>query len=122
MSSSFPLLQRVWGLGGAWLLYCALNWASAVFVWAIVPETEGLSLEEIHLSMRAWRRAPAAAGAAEATPYRRSRRVPLQLGLGESGGNTSPDNQHQVDLGASHEDDYEEESPPYGLHIPSSTS
>lgn len=37
---------------GSWLLYCLLNLASAAFVWRMVPETEGLTLEEIHLRLR----------------------------------------------------------------------
>jgi MFS transporter, SP family, xylose:H+ symportor len=47
LTYTFPLLNRAIGTSGAFLIYAAICFAGAVFVFAAVPETNGRPLESI---------------------------------------------------------------------------
>jgi len=47
LTYTFPLLNRAIGTSGAFLIYAAICFAGAVFVFAAVPETNGRPLEDI---------------------------------------------------------------------------
>jgi len=47
LTYTFPLLNRVIGTSGAFLIYAAICFAGAVFVFAAVSETKGRSLESL---------------------------------------------------------------------------
>lgn len=42
-----PLPQATFGTAGTFLLFAVVAVAAVVFIWKLVPETKGLSLEEI---------------------------------------------------------------------------
>ena len=46
VSASFPSLSA-WSGGGTYLIYAAMSLLSALFVWRLVPETKGKSLEDM---------------------------------------------------------------------------
>ena len=46
VSSTFPSLSA-WSVGGTYLLYAAMSLLSIIFVWRMVPETKGKSLEDM---------------------------------------------------------------------------
>lgn len=47
VSFSFPLALERLGIGSVFAIYCVICLASLLFSWRIVPETKGLSLEQI---------------------------------------------------------------------------
>lgn len=47
VSSSFPSLSA-WNIGGTYLIYAFFSLASAIFVWKLVPETKGKTLEDMN--------------------------------------------------------------------------
>lgn len=49
LSYTFPILTQSIGEGWTFMLYVAVTLISAVFVWKLLPETKGKSLEEIEL-------------------------------------------------------------------------
>jgi len=49
LSYTFPILTQNIGEGWTFMLYVAVTLVSAIFVWKLVPETKGKSLEEIEL-------------------------------------------------------------------------
>ena len=52
VSSTFPSLSA-WSVGGTYLIYAVMSLLSAVFVWRMVPETKGKTLEDMSAL---WRR------------------------------------------------------------------
>lgn len=46
VSATFPSLSA-WSVGGTYLIYAAMSLLSALFVWRLVPETKGKSLEDM---------------------------------------------------------------------------
>ncbi len=52
VSSTFPSLSE-WSTGGAYLIYAAFSLLSAIFVFKMVPETKGKTLEDM---TRLWRK------------------------------------------------------------------
>ena len=46
VSATFPSLSA-WSVGGTYLIYAAMSLLSAFFVWRLVPETKGKSLEDM---------------------------------------------------------------------------
>jgi len=46
ISSTFPSLSE-WSIGGAYIIYGAFSLLSALFVWKMVPETKGKTLEQM---------------------------------------------------------------------------
>ena len=52
VSATFPSLSS-WSVGGTYAIYAAMSLLSAIFVWRLVPETKGRSLEDMS---RLWRR------------------------------------------------------------------
>ena len=52
VSSTFPSLSA-WSVGGTYLIYAVMSLLSAIFVWKMVPETKGKTLEEMSAL---WRR------------------------------------------------------------------
>ncbi|NDV64389.1 D-xylose transporter XylE [Bacteroides sp. 224] len=46
VSSTFPSLSE-WSIGGTYLIYATFALLSAIFVWRLVPETKGKTLEEM---------------------------------------------------------------------------
>ena len=46
VSSTFPSLSA-WSVGGTYLIYAVMSLLSAIFVWKMVPETKGKTLEEM---------------------------------------------------------------------------
>ncbi len=46
VSSSFPSLSE-WSVGGTYLIYAIFSLLSALFVWKMVPETKGKTLEDM---------------------------------------------------------------------------
>ena len=54
VSSTFPSLSE-WNIGGTYMIYAIFSFMSAVFVWKMVPETKGRTLEEM-ASM--WKKGP----------------------------------------------------------------
>ena len=46
VSSTFPSLSA-WSVGGTYLIYAAMSFLSIIFVWRMVPETKGKSLEDM---------------------------------------------------------------------------
>jgi MFS transporter, SP family, sugar:H+ symporter len=47
VSQTFPVMLDSWGPGPVFLGYAGMGLLAALFVWALVPETKGRSLEEI---------------------------------------------------------------------------
>lgn len=54
VSVTFPSLCT-WSVGGTYCIYALMSLASAIFVWYLVPETKGKTLEEMSAL---WRRTP----------------------------------------------------------------
>lgn len=52
VSATFPSLSA-WSVGGTYIIYAAFSLLSAIFVWRIVPETKGKTLEEMN---RIWKK------------------------------------------------------------------
>lgn len=52
LSYTFPILTSSVGEGWTFMIYCGVTLASAIFVWLLLPETKGKSLEEIELYWR----------------------------------------------------------------------
>ena len=52
VSSTFPSLSA-WNIGGTYMIYTIFAFLSAVFVWRLVPETKGKTLEDMS---RLWRK------------------------------------------------------------------
>ena len=50
---SFPLMMAHWGGGGTFAFFIAFNAVAWIFSWSFVPETQGKSLEQIQLELRA---------------------------------------------------------------------
>ena len=50
---SFPLMMAHWGGGGTFAFFIAFNVIAWIFSWSFVPETQGKSLEQIQLELRA---------------------------------------------------------------------
>ena len=48
--ATWPLLSGTLGAGGGFGVYALVNWAAAAFVYAVVSETRGRSLEELQSS------------------------------------------------------------------------
>ena len=46
VSATFPSLS-VWSVGGTYCIYALMSFLSALFVWKMVPETKGKTLEEM---------------------------------------------------------------------------
>ena len=53
VSLTFPPLLDALGVGGLFLIYTFICIGAAVFVWTLVPETKGRSLEQIENDLRA---------------------------------------------------------------------
>jgi SP family xylose:H+ symportor-like MFS transporter len=51
VSSTFPSLSA-WSVGGTYMIYAVFSLLSAIFVWKMVPETKGKTLEDMS---RLWR-------------------------------------------------------------------
>jgi SP family arabinose:H+ symporter-like MFS transporter len=49
LSITFPILTGAIGQGATFLIYAIITMCSAIFVWRLLPETKGKSLEEIEL-------------------------------------------------------------------------
>ena len=49
LSYTFPILTQHIGEGWTFMLYVLVTAMSAIFVWKLVPETRGKSLEEIEM-------------------------------------------------------------------------
>lgn len=49
LSYTFPILTQNIGEGWTFMLYVVVTALSAIFVWKLVPETRGKSLEEIEV-------------------------------------------------------------------------
>ena len=47
LTFGFPILKDTVGMAGTFWLYAAICFAGFVFVWFLVPETKGKSLEQI---------------------------------------------------------------------------
>jgi hypothetical protein len=56
----FPVLRNRLGVAGIFFLFAALLLPQLFFIWKVMPETKGRTLEEIE---RSWRSAPIAADA-----------------------------------------------------------
>ena len=54
VSSTFPSLSE-WNIGGNYMIYAIFSFMSAVFVWKMVPETKGRTLEEM---ASLWKKGP----------------------------------------------------------------
>ncbi len=52
VSSSFPSLSY-WSVGGTYIIYAVFSLLSAIFVWKMVPETKGRTLEDMS---KLWRK------------------------------------------------------------------
>lgn len=52
VSSTFPSLSE-WNIGGTYLIYATFSLLSAIFVWKLVPETKGKTLEDMS---KLWRK------------------------------------------------------------------
>jgi SP family xylose:H+ symportor-like MFS transporter len=52
VSSTFPSLSE-WSMGGTYMIYAVCSLLSAIFVWKMVPETKGKTLEDMS---RLWRK------------------------------------------------------------------
>lgn len=52
VSATFPSLSA-WSVGGTYCIYALMSLASAIFVWKLVPETKGKTLEEMS---KLWRK------------------------------------------------------------------
>lgn len=53
LTYTFPVLNRRVGTGGSFFLYGVICFAGAVFVYALVPETRGRSLEQVEEALSA---------------------------------------------------------------------
>lgn len=53
VTQTFPPLLAALGVGGLFLIYTFICLAAAFFVWFLVPETKGRSLEQIEADLRA---------------------------------------------------------------------
>jgi hypothetical protein len=51
VSQTFPVMLNSWGPGPVFLGYAGMGVLAFVFVWTLVPETKGRSLEEIEGSL-----------------------------------------------------------------------
>ena len=47
VSQTFPMLKDSIGVGNTFLIYMIMAFAAFVFVWKMIPETKGKTLEEI---------------------------------------------------------------------------
>ena len=53
VSQTFPILKDSIGVGNTFLIYMMMAFAAFVFVWKMIPETKGKTLEEIE---KTWHR------------------------------------------------------------------
>ena len=50
ISQLFPRMQKQFGDGGTFGIYAAITAVAILFIWAVLPETKGRTLEEIEQS------------------------------------------------------------------------